>query len=402
MIYRSFSKRQLLAMTWWNRPNLRSYDALICDGAVRSGKTVCMVVGFFLWSMAQFDGKVFALCGKTIASLRRNVVIHLQQWLGGVVDVVEHRSDNRLEVRSPDGRKNTYFLFGGQDESSYMLIQGITLAGALLDEAVLMPRSFVEQTCARCSEDGAKLWFNCNPASPEHWFYKEWLQKCREKNVLHLHFTMQDNPALPPQVRQRYERMYTGHFYRRYVLGQWCGAEGLVYDFDPDLHVTRDIPQSGRYYISVDYGTQNPFSAGLWCVTGDRAVRLREYYYNGREQGRMRTDQEYYEALEALAGDLPVEQVVIDPSAASFIAVVRKAGRFRIRRANNQVLPGIQLVAQLLRTGRLQFSPNCKAAIREFSLYSWVSEGAQDQPVKENDHAMDDIRYFCMTILRRI
>lgn len=377
------------------------YDALICDGAVRSGKTVCMVVGFFLWSMATFDGKVFALCGKTVASLRRNVVIHLQQWLGGVLDVTEHRSDNRLEVRSPDGRRNTYYLFGGQDESSYMLIQGITLAGALLDEAVLMPRSFVEQTCARCSEMGAKLWFNCNPSTPEHWFYKEWLSKCREKNAMHLHFTMADNPALPQQVRQRYERMYTGHFYRRYVLGQWCGAEGLVYEFDPEHHVVSQLPQSGRYYISVDYGTQNPFSAGLWCVCGDKAVRLREYYYSGRETGKMRTDQEYYEALEMLAGDLPVEQVVIDPSAASFIAVVRKAGRFRIRRANNQVLPGIQLVAQLLRSGRLLIGQSCTAAIREFSLYSWQPDGAQDLPVKENDHAMDDIRYFCMTVLRR-
>lgn len=402
MIYRSFSKRQLLAMTWWNRPDLRRFDAIICDGAVRSGKTVCMVVGFFLWSMASFNGNVFALCGKTVASLRRNVVIHLQQWLGGVLDITEHRSDNRLEVRSPDGRKNTYYLFGGQDESSYMLIQGITLAGALLDEAVLMPRSFVEQTCARCSEMGAKLWFNCNPASPEHWFYKEWLEKSREKNALHLHFTMGDNPALPPEVRARYERMYTGHFYRRYVLGQWCGAEGLVYDFDPKRHVTEKLPQSGRYYISVDYGTQNPFSAGLWCVTGDKAYRLREYYYNGREAGRMRTDQEYYEALEDLAGDLPVEQVVIDPSAASFIAVVRKAGRFRVRRANNEVLPGIQMVARLLQTGRLQIGADCKAAIREFSLYCWQSTGERDQPVKENDHAMDDIRYFCMSVLRRI
>ena len=388
-------------MTWWNRPVLRNYDAIICDGAVRSGKTVCMVVGFFLWSMARFDGKVFALCGKTVASLRRNVVIHLQQWLGGVLEVTEHRSDNRLEVRSPDGRKNTYYLFGGQDESSYMLIQGITLAGALLDEAVLMPRSFVEQTCARCSVEGAKLWFNCNPSTPEHWFYKEWLEKCREKKALHLHFTMADNPALPPEVKARYERMYTGHFYRRYVLGQWCGAEGLVYDFDPRRHVTRDLPQTGRYYISVDYGTQNPFSAGLWCVTGNRAVRLREYYYNGREQGKMRTDAEYYQALEELAGDLPVEQVVIDPSAASFIAQVRKAGRFRVRRACNEVLPGIQLVAQLLQAGQLQIGDSCKAAIREFSLYSWQPAGERDLPLKENDHAMDDIRYFCMSILRR-
>ena len=389
-------------MTWWNRPKLKNFDAIICDGAVRSGKTVCMVVGFFLWSMANFNGNVFALCGKTIASLRRNIVIHLQQWLSGVVEITEHRSDNRLEVRTSDGRCNSYYLFGGQDEGSYMLIQGITLAGALLDEVALMPRSFVEQTCARCSESGAKLWFNCNPSTPEHWFYKEWIQKCREKKALHLHFTMADNPALPQEVKERYERMYTGHFYRRYILGQWCGAEGLVYDFDPERHMTAEIPQSGRYFISVDYGTQNPFSAGLWCVSGNKAVRIREYYYSGRETGRMCTDQEYYEALEQLAGDLPVEQVIVDPSAASFIAVVRKAGRFRIRRANNEVLPGIQLVAQLLRAGTLRIGKDCKAAIREFSLYSWQESGERDQPVKENDHAMDDIRYFCMTVLRRM
>lgn len=388
-------------MTWWNRPGLKHYDAIICDGAVRSGKTVCMVVGFFLWSMASFDGKVFALCGKTIASLRRNVVLHLQHWLGGVLEITEHRSDNRLEVRSPDGRKNTYFLFGGQDESSYMLIQGITLAGALLDEAVLMPRSFVEQTCARCSEPGSRLWFNCNPGSAEHWFYKEWLEKASQKNALHLHFTMEDNPGLDPKVRARYQRMYTGHFYRRYVLGQWCGAEGLVYDFDPQRHVTKHLPDAGRYYISVDYGTQNPFSAGLWCVARGQAVRLREYYYNGRAQGRMQTDEEYHQALVTLAGELPVEQVIVDPSAASFIAVLRRHGLFRVRRAKNEVLPGIQLVAQLLRSGRLQLSPECTDAIREFSLYSWQESGAQDQPIKENDHAMDDIRYFCMTVMRR-
>lgn len=388
-------------MTWWNRPRLRDFDAIACDGAVRSGKTVCMVVGFFLWSMANFEGKVFALCGKTIASLRRNVVLHLQDWLGGVLDVTEYRSENRLEVRSGSGRKNTYFLFGGQDEGSYMLIQGITLAGALLDEVVLMPRSFVEQTCARCSEPGSRLWFNCNPATPEHWFYKEWLQKCREKNCLHLHFTMADNPGLAPQVRERYERLYTGHFYKRYVLGQWCGAEGLVYDFDPRKHTQAEMPAAGRYYISVDYGTQNPFSAGLWCVSGNVAYRLREYYHSGRDTGNMLTDEEYHDALEALADTYPVEQVVVDPSAASFIAVLRRRGVFRVRKAKNAVLPGIRLVASLLQQGRLRISPECKAAIREFSLYSWAENDARDEPVKENDHAMDDIRYFCSTVLAR-
>ena len=359
-----------------------------------------MVVGFFLWSMTCFDGAVFALCGKTIASLRRNVISQLQDWLGGTFSVTEHRSENKLVVS--DGRKkNVYYLFGGQDESAYKLIQGITLAGVLLDEAALMPRSFVEQACARCSVFGSKLWFNCNPEGPEHWLYKEWIQKSREKNVLRLPFSMEDNPSLEPGVRQRYERLYTGAFYRRYILGQWCMAEGLVYDFRKEEHIAKEMPACGQYYISVDYGTMNPFSAGLWCVAGGKAVRLREFYYSGRESGRMMTDEDYYAELVKLANGLPVTQVIVDPSAASFIATIRAHGLFSVRKAKNEVLPGIRFVASLLSAGILQIGADCKDAIREFGLYRWEENGQQDRVCKENDHAMDDIRYFCATILRR-
>ena len=400
MMYQSFSKRQLLAMTWWNRPGLGSLDGILCDGAIRSGKTLSMVTGFFLWSMANFDGCCFGLCGKTIGALRRNIVGNLQTWLGDTVQIRENRSENKLVV-SRDGRQNTFYLFGGQDESAYKLIQGITLAGVLLDEAALMPRSFVEQACARCSVAGSKLWFNCNPEGPEHWLYKEWIQKAKQKHLLHLHFTMEDNPGLDPAIKKRYEAMYTGAFYRRYVLGQWCMAEGLVYDFRPEKHIAQDVPQNGQYFISVDYGTRNPFSAGLWCVAGGRAVRLREFYHSGRESGRMYTDEEYHKELVKLAGGLPVETVVVDPSAASFIATIRAHGVFSVRKAKNEVLGGIRLVAELLRQGVLQVTPACRDSIREFSLYRWEENGEADRVCKENDHAMDDIRYFCATVLRR-
>ncbi len=400
-MYQSFSKRQLLAMTWWNRPGLKDREGILCDGAIRSGKTLSMVTGFFLWSMTCFDGCCFGLCGKTIGALRRNIVIHIPKWLGDVVDVRESRSENKLTVTDRAGKTNTYYLFGGEDESSYKVIQGITLAGVLLDEAALMPRSFVEQACARCSVAGSKLWFNCNPEGPEHWLYKEWIQKARQKNLLHLHFTMADNPGLDPAIQARYEAMYTGVFYRRYVLGQWCMAEGLVYDFQPERHIAKELPQSGHYYISVDYGTRNPFSAGLWCVSEGRAVRIREFYHSGRDSGKMLTDEQYYRELEILAGDLPVEFVVVDPSAASFIATIRAHGRFSVRKARNEVLGGIRLVAEMLREGCLQFAPACKDAIREFSLYRWEENGETDRVQKENDHAMDDIRYFCATVLRR-
>lgn len=400
-------------MTWWNRKTFRDLDGILCHGAVRSGKTMALTCGFFLWSMATFDDQVFALCGKTVGSLRRNLLMPMQGWLGGMFRIRENRAENKLTVFLGK-RKNTYYLFGGQDESSYMLIQGITLAGALLDEVVLMPRSFVEQAAARCSVEGAKLWFSCNPGAKEHWFYREWVRKAREKRVLSLHFTMEDNPSLTEAVRMRYQRMYTGVFYRRYVLGQWCAAEGRIYDFDEKKHVrsrpwvdgwlqqTRPPGKSSeRWYISVDYGTRNPFSAGLWCVRGGVAVRVREYYHDGRSTGVMKTDEEYYQALEELAGLHPIAWIVIDPSAASLIALIRRRGQFRVRRADNRVLPGIRLVSSLLQQGRLLLSEDCASAIGEFGLYTWEDNDARDVPRKENDHVMDDIRYFSMSVMAR-
>ena len=404
MTYKSFSKRQLLALTWWNRPAFRDYDAIICDGAVRSGKTVCMVAGFFLWAMSTFDGESFAICGNTIASLRRNVILRLPDWLGGIYHIEEKRSDGKIVVS--DGiRTNHFFLFGGKDESSYKLIQGITLAGAMLDEVALMPRSFVEQACARCSVKGSKLWFNCNPGGPEHWFYKEWILKREEKKALRLRFTMADNAALDPEIRIRYERMYTGVFYRRYIQGEWVVAEGLVYAFDAKLHTVAEMPEDlntrGEWYISVDYGTLNPFSAGLWRVYNGQAIRVAEYYYSGRNESKTLTDEEYYEELNKLAGDRDVRCVIVDPSAASFIATIRRHRRFSVRKAKNSVLPGIRLTSTMLKAGLIRIGAECTDAIREFGLYRWDEKVQEDRPIKENDHAMDDIRYFCATVMIR-
>ena len=411
MIYQKLSKRQRLAMLWWQQPKFKERDAIICDGSIRSGKTVCMTVGFILWSMAKFSGQKFAICGKTIASLRRNVIMNLREWIPEDLEIVERRSDNKIVISDGCGRENTYFLFGGQDESSYMLVQGITLAGALLDEVVLMPRSFVEQVCARCSVLGSKLWFNCNPGGPEHWFNKIWVLRAKEMNALHIHFTMADNLSLAAEIRERYERMYEGVFYRRYVLGEWCLAEGLIYQFDKDVHTFKEFPPAdlqrryqdgyGEWYISCDYGTLNPFSAGLWWVFAGRAYRVAEHYYSGRNSSVMKTDEEYYKEIEKLAGDRLIRAVIVDPSAASFIATIRQHGRFSVRKARNEVLPGIRLTASMLRAGVIKISTECQDAIREFGLYRWDEKGEVDKPIKENDHAMDDIRYFCATVMRR-
>ena len=399
MIYQKLSKRQRLAMLWWQQPKYKDRDAIICDGSIRSGKTVSMTVGFFLWSMATFDGQKFAICGKTIESLRRNVILNLRDWIPEDLQITERRAENKIIVSDGCGRENTYFLFGGRDESSYMLVQGITLAGALLDEVALMPRSFVEQVCARCSVAGSKLWFNCNPGGPEHWFYKGWVQRCKEMNALHIHFTMADNLSLAQEIRERYERMYAGVFYQRYILGLWVLAEGLVYNFLED-YITDNQPRGAEYYISVDYGTLNPFSAGLWSVTGSKAVRVAEYYYDGRNKKRQMTDEEYCDEIQKLAKGQTIAKVIVDPSAASFITALKRRG-FRVQQADNAVLDGIRRTAVYLKSGNIRIHRSCTDSIREFGQYRWDEKKGTDTVIKENDHAMDDIRYFCSTVMRK-
>ena len=408
MKYAVFSPRSLLTMTWWQTERYKDKDAVICDGSIRSSKTVSMSIGFILWSCSCFNGKTFAICGKTIESLRRNVITQLPTLFEGLCKITERKSEN-LMVVSLDGRVNKYYLFGGKDEGSAALIQGMTLAGVMFDEVALMPRSFVEQALARCSVEGSKFWFNCNPDSPEHWFYKEWIQKHKEKNALYLHFTMEDNNSLSEKVKKRYENMYSGVFYDRFIRGLWVVAEGLVYPrFSKADNVTEDIPESGTYYISIDYGTLNPFSAGLWCVSDGKAVRIKEYYHSGRDTKRQLTDEEYHAALEKLIQytdsegvlqEYDIDRVVIDPSAASFIACMRRHGKFRVKHAVNTVIDGIRNVTSMLNSKRLFIHSSCKDSIKEFKLYSWDDKAQEDKVIKENDHAMDDIRYFVNTIL---
>ena len=399
MIYQKLSKRQRLAMLWWQQPKFKDRDAIICDGSIRSGKTVSMTVGFFLWSMATFNNQKFCICGKTIESLRRNIILNLRDWIPEDLQIIERRSENKIIVSDGCGHENTYFMFGGRDESSYTLVQGITLAGALLDEVALMPRSFVEQVCARCSVSGSKLWFNCNPDGPEHWFYKNWILNSKEMNALHVHFTMMDNYGLAKEIRERYERMYSGIFYQRYILGLWVLAEGLVYNF-LETYITDEQPNGAEWYISIDYGTLNPFSAGLWSVTGSKAVRIKEFYYDGRNQKRQMTDEEYCDEVEKLAKGHEIWKVIVDPSAASFIAALKKRG-FRVQKADNAVLDGIRRTAVYMQNNNIKIHRSCVDSIREFGLYRWDEKKTEDTVIKENDHAMDDIRYFCNTVMRK-
>ena len=390
-----FSRKQRQVLTWWRQ---NRWQAIICDGAVRSGKTFCMGLSFFLWAQSCFDGRQFALCGKTVGALRRNLLTELVPCLRRIgMSVRENRSANSLTVEF-GGQRNQFLLFGGKDESSAALIQGSTLAGLLLDEAALMPRSFVEQAVARCSVRGSKLWFNCNPEHPQHWFYREWILKAESRNALYLHFTMEDNPSLSEDVRKRYRTMFSGAFYSRFIEGKWTAATGLIYPFALDLLC--EVPKADfeRYAVSIDYGTVNPTSMGLWGLLCGVWYRADEYYFDARLENTRRTDEEHFKGfLELIRGRTP-DVIVCDPSAASFITLLQSRG-FAVTAAKNDVLNGIRMTATALRTGQIKVTKGCVDAVREFSLYRWADDGARDVPVKENDHAMDDIRYFVSTVL---
>lgn len=367
------------------------YDALICDGAVRSGKTSLITWAFVDWAMREFSHQRFGICGKTVGSATENIIKPFMNmhYARRRYTMKWRRSDKILEVRRGPV-VNWFEVFGGKDESSYMLIQGRTLAGVLLDEVVLMPESFVNQALARCSVHGAKLWFSCNPDSPKHWFYNDWIRRYEERNALYLHFEMKDNPGLDPKTLERYETMYDGVFYQRYVLGLWVVAEGLVYPmFNPDVHVVDKIPpRQGRHFISIDYGTVNPCSMGLWQLCDGQACRIKEYYFDSRRENERRTDEEHYRELEALAEGYSIERVIVDPSAASFKETIRRHGRFAVWDADNSVLDGIRLMGTLLKAGRITVHSSCRGFIDEIQSYVWDEEAAEDRPVKENDHCL--------------
>ena len=376
------------------------YDALICDGAIRSGKTSIMTVAFIDDAMRRYKNQRFGICGATVDSAIKNVIV---PYMGLTYANKKYKlnwktKDKVLEVRR--GSVVNYFeVFGGKDESSYKLIQGRTLAGVLLDEVALQPRSFVEQALGRCSVTGSRFWFSCNPAAPTHWFKLEWIDRLSEKNAYHIHFFLDDNPALDDKIKNRYKSMFAGIFYRRYILGEWCLAEGLIYDFG-EGNITDDIPDGAEYYISIDYGTLNPFSAGLWAVKGAKAVRIKEYYYSGRQKNRQLTDEEYCDAVETLADGYNIQKVVVDPSAASFITALRKRG-FSVLHAKNDVLDGIRKTAVMLQGGNIMIHRSCTDAIREFGLYRWDDKATDETVINYNFNEMDDIRYFCNTIMAK-
>ena len=399
--WKPFSRKQKKLLTWWMPQSpYRDYDIVISDGAIRSGKTFAGIDGFVTWSLHTFREQSFIIAGKSIGALKRNVLRPMFQMLNAKgIPYQYNRSENFIVIGN-----NTYYCFGANNEASQDFLQGLTAAGAYADEVALFPHSFVEQMIGRCSVEGSKIWMNCNPEGPYHFIKTDYIDNAEEKKILRLHFTLDDNLTLSEEIKERYRRMFSGVFYQRNILGLWVMAEGVVYDmFDREKHVvpTVDRPYT-QYYVSMDYGTQNPTTFGLWGLHDGVWYKIKEYHYDGRSEARQKTDEEYYEDLVEFVGNLPIRSLIVDPSAASFIALVRKKGRFNVRKAKNDVLEGIRNMATALATGLIKYNDCCIETFREFASYVWDEKATQrgeDAPLKMNDHHMDADRYFVNTVV---
>lgn len=408
--FKPFSKKQRMVLNWWcDSSPVKESNGIIADGAIRSGKTVCMSLSFIMWAMYKFDGQNFAMCGKTVQSFRRNVWFWLKLMLiCRRYKYKEHKTENYIEI-SKGNKVNYFYIFGGKDEASQDLIQGITLAGLFCDEVALMPESFVNQATGRCSVDGSTWWFNCNPDGPMHWFNQNWVLKSKEKGLLYLHFTMDDNLSLSEKIKQRYRNSYVGVFFKRYILGLWSVAQGAIFDMWTEGNeileeeLPENIRQYGRRYISIDYGTTNPTVFIDIYDDLDTIWIANEYYWNSKEKMKQKTDKEYADDLEKFISDgkKPIF-VILDPSAASFKAELRSRG-IRVKDADNEVNDGIRMTSTMIGQKKIKMViANCKRGLSDILSYVWdekAAERGEEKPVKENDHFCDALRYFIKTTI---
>lgn len=335
--FKPFSKKQKRILTWWLPESpVHGKNGIIADGAIRSGKTVSMALSFVMWAMESFNGENFGMAGKTIGAFRRNVLKPLKlMLLARGYRFKDHRADNLLEI-SRNGVTNSFFIFGGKDERSQDLVQGITLAGFFFDEVALMPESFVNQATARCSVEGSKWWFNCNPDRPKHWFKINWIDKAEEKELIYIHFVMDDNLSLSEAIKERYRRQFVGVFFKRFIQGLWIGAEGLVHpqfadepakyavSYD-DVMLISDDKRANAYGITqisigIDIGgtkSHTPFIATGFTRGFDKQIRL---YYKRIKHSKGTVDpekiyatfKEFVTEVRGLYPNIPITAAFVD------------------------------------------------------------------------------------------
>lgn len=363
----------------------------LLSGSVRSGKTYISLLKWGLWVASMPKDAEFLMVGKTGGSLNRNCFGYMYQFFGEQNFQVSHG----LKGTKLFGR--TVWLAGAADVRAENQIRGMTLAGAYCDEVTLYPENFWVMLLTRLSYAGAKVYATCNPDNPTHYIKEKYIDKASDLDCAVWNFLLTDNTHLGKEYLDNIKKEFTGVFYDRYILGKWVKAEGLVYPQYDNTVDTEDRPYV-RYVVSMDYGTMNPTAMILWGYSNGVWYAVKEYYYSGRDNREQKTDQDYYDELVKLCEGVPVDCVIVDPSAASFITLVRKSQKFRVRKADNTVLDGIRRTATCLQERKILFNDCCENTIKEFGLYAWDEESDVDEVLKENDHAMDAVRYFVQTM----
>lgn len=362
-------------------------------GATRSGKTYMdyFVIPKRIRARIGLPGLAVIL-GVTKSTIERNILEPMRNIWG--TDLVgEINSQNICYLFG-----ERVYCLGAEKISQVSKLRGASIKYVYGDEVADWNPEVFEMLKSRLDKPYSCFDGALNPQGPGHWL-KEFIDN-PDFDIYCQKYTIFDNPFLPKDFVENLCKEYEGTvYYLRYILGEWALAEGLVYKFGEE-NITDNQPRGAEYYISIDYGTLNPFSAGLWSVTGNKAVRIQEYYYDGRNKKRQLTDEEYCKEIEELAKDKQITKVIVDPSAASFITALKRHG-FRVQQADNSVLDGIRRTSVYLKNGNIKIHRSCVDSIREFGLYRWDEKKTVDTVVKENDHAMDDIRYFCNTIMRK-
>lgn len=342
------------------------------------------------------EDKLYMMCAKSLTTLKRNCLILLQELVG---------EDNfTFSLPQKEGKLfgRKILLEGANDIRSESKIRGLTLQGAYCDELTQFPRDFFTMLLSRLRLPGAKLIATTNPDAPGHWLKVDYIDRQDELNFLDVKFLLDDNTTLPEDYVRNIKAEYTGVFYDRFILGNWVLAEGLIYPMYKDALEAPPDSAAEQYILSIDYGTLNAFAALLWGRYGDVWYAVDGYYYSGRNTGIQKTDEDYGNDLDAWLKPYTQNgeriKTIIDPSAASFITLLKKKSIYRVREADNAVLDGIRETASCLQLGKIKINPDISEWITEVEGYVWDESTADDRPVKVNDHYMDSMRYFVKTM----
>lgn len=389
-----FTDKQRELMQMWRNGELKRINLL--EGSVSSGKTWVSLVLWAFWVTSMPRDGLYLMCAKSLTTLKRNCLILLEELVG------QNNFNYSLSTKEGILFGRRVILEGANDIRAESKIRGVTLQGAYCDELTQFPEDFFAMLLSRLRLPGAKLIATTNPDRPSHWLKEGYIDRADRLDLLDIKFTIDDNTMLPADYVEAIKREYTGVYYERFILGLWTLAQGLIYPMYQEALGKPPDKQADKCLLALDYGTQNAFAAGLWEKYGDVWYMTREYYYSGRDSGQQKTDEEYAQDLDRVFADIRPGKtltVIIDPSAASFIALLRKRNhRYKVLKADNDVANGIRETATAMKTGKIKISLDCVNWKKEIQGYVWDEKSGEDRPVKENDHMMDAMRYFVKTM----